>query len=119
MSHAYDQYCQIYSISDSKLALDNFLRRQLFNVHESAQSFEQMELYIELSFKLANEFKIENSIPFLLIEDIVEIASFETLNQLLPYLDRKAAEWCAVRFLVINQIFLQFCRNYLQKEAMD
>ncbi len=74
-------------------------------MHESSQSFEQIERFIELSFKLAAEFKIENSIPFLLIEDIVEVATFETLNHLLPYLDRKAAEWCSVR-LLINKSFI-------------
>ncbi len=100
-AHNYRNYCESYNIVESKSALENFLRRDLFNVYESSQSFEAIESYIELAFELANELKIENSIPFLLIEDIVEIASFDRLGQLLPYLDRKASEWCSVYFVAI------------------
>lgn len=117
MSLHFKQYCEQYKTSDSKLALENFLRRELFNIYDRSTSFTAIEEYLEYSFKLADELKVENNVPFLLIEDVVEVASFETLSQLLPYLDRKASEWCSVSLLYRNN-YLIVCRNCLQRKEM-
>ncbi len=79
-----------------KSALENFIRRELFVIYDQSRSFEHLQPFLEFAFSLANESKIDQSVPFLMIEDIVELGSFELLSSLLPYLDRKADEWTSV-----------------------
>ena len=74
-----------------------FLRKDFVAQCLSNVSFTDLIRFIETAFKLSEIEKVEQNIPFLLIEDLVEVGSYSALEHLLPYLDEKSNIWLSVK----------------------
>ena len=82
----------------SELSLFGIFLRKDFVAHcLSNVSFTDLIRFIETAFKLSEIEKVEQNIPFLLIEDLVEVGSYSALEHLLPYLDEKSNIWLSVK----------------------
>lgn len=97
----FQEYCQFYSISNDSLkinvAFETFLRRYFVSlITASNTSFLQPSELLDATFSMCENMNIETFLPFYLIEDLIEIGSFEILKDLLPYLDLKAQAWNSV-----------------------
>lgn len=82
--------------SSEQSLLGNFMRIDFVAQCLSNNNIYDLIQYIETAFKLFENDKIEQSIPFLLIEDLVEVGSYSALEHLLPYLDEKSSIWMSV-----------------------
>lgn len=103
--HKFREYCSLTgttaenSTSEQSL-LGNFLRKDFVAQCLSNSVIYDLIQYIEIAFKLSENDKIEQSVPFSLIEDLVEVGSYSALEQLLPYLDEKSSVWMSVNWFM-------------------
>ena len=73
-----------------------FLRKDFAAKCLTNASFSDLTNYIEMVFKLSETEKVDQTVPFLLIEDLIEMGSYSALEHLLPYLDAKSNSWMSV-----------------------
>lgn len=88
--------------SEQKVFFGIFLRKEFTALCLTNANFSELINYIELAFKLSENDKIDNNVPFLLIEDFVEVGSYSALEHLLPYIDEKSITWIEVSICFFN-----------------
>ena len=71
----------ISEIVGVETALGNFVRKDFLNIF-SVQGESSLIHYIDSTFLLVESGKIEVNVPFLLVEDLIEIGTYSTLGHL-------------------------------------
>ena len=104
IQNRFREYCALTGTIVDELGteqslLGNFLRHDFVSLCVSNATFSDFIQHIEMAFKLSEIDKIDQSVPFLLIEDLIEVGSYSTLELLLPYLDEKSSLWISVIYL--------------------
>lgn len=80
--------------------LENFLRTEFLALCEQSRAFDDVSSFLDGAFTLAADGRADSNLPFLLIEDLVEVGSFELLAGLMAYVDERSNSWSSVGSLL-------------------
>lgn len=103
--HCRVNYFIVESANEEQIMLGNFIRKDFMTRHNEFCSFLELSNQIESVFFLAQSGKVDLNTPFLLIEDLIEVGSFQLLNHLLPYLDAKSKLWASVTNIQLEPFY--------------
>lgn len=72
--------------------LNNYVRNEFFELLGTSNDLNQLFGFIDAIFSLSETDKIDSSVPFILIEDLIEICSLDSLIPLVSYIDVKTQD---------------------------
>ncbi len=87
-------------MKNEQIVLGNFVRKDFLNLLTGQENGSELINYIETIFSLSEAGKVELNIPFLLVEDLIEMGPYSSLEHLLNYLDAKSKLWVSVKFIM-------------------